>query len=68
MNMSNRGHLSVTSRAIAEILTDVRQKNSMIEAGEAKRAEWAKRPDDIGDAQEILESIEKELERLDILL
>lgn len=66
--LSNRQNLKVADEAVAAILKDIREKNDMIDAGETHGAEWAKREDDLGECQLILENMAKETDRLDCLL
>jgi len=64
----NRTELKTAMDSLSAILTDVKEKNSMIDAGETHGAEWAKREDDFGECQTILENMQTELDRLDYLL
>lgn len=66
--MSNRAQLKIATDALAVILADIKEKNDMIDAGEAHGAEWARREEDLGECQLILESMQTELDRLDYLL
>ena len=66
--MTNRQHLTAATDALAAILADIKEKNGMIDAGETHGAEWARREDDLGECQVILENMQTELERLDYLL
>lgn len=54
--------------ALGAILADIEEKNEMVDAGEAHGAEWARREDDLGECQIILECMEEQLNRLDYLL
>lgn len=65
---SNRQHLADATHALACILADVKEKNSMIDAEETHGAEWARRPDDWAECETILEEMHKQLDRLDFLL
>lgn len=64
----NRARIAIVMDEIAAILADVKEKNSMIDAGETHGAEWGSREDDFGEAQQILEEIGPMLDRLDIIL
>lgn len=68
MSATNRQHLTTASDALSAILADIKEKNEMINAGEAHGAEWAKRENDLGECEQILENMQIELDRLDYLL
>lgn len=65
---SNHEHLTAATTALAAILADVKEKNQMIDAGETHGAEWARREDDLGECEMILEEMTKQLDRLNFLL
>jgi len=63
---TNRQLLTTATEALSAILADVKEKNSMIDAGEMHLR--AHREDDIGECQTILENMQVELDKLDYLL
>lgn len=68
MRHTNRQLLVEASGALAAILSDIKEKNDMIDAEETHGAEWGDREDDLGECQQILENMQTELDRLDYLL
>lgn len=65
---TNRERLTVMMHNVSVLLSDIKEKNDMIDAGECHRAEWSCREDDLAECQTILEDMNKMLDRLDYLL
>lgn len=63
---TNRQLLTTAADALSAILADVKEMNSMIDAGEMRLR--AHREEDMGECQTILENMQTELDKLDYLL